>query len=68
MALREELTRAINKASAENGSNTPDHVLAGYLMDCLLAFDAATNRRDRWYGIKPSPTGEDTKSYPARDH
>lgn len=46
MTPREEITSALNRASAENGSATPDHVLADYLLQCLLAFDSATNRRD----------------------
>ena len=58
MALRDEIREALNRASGENGSNTPDHILAEYLMDCLAAFDAATNMRDRWYGIAPRPGGE----------
>lgn len=48
MTLREEITAALNKASAENGSTTPDHILADYLLQCLLAFDRATNQRDAW--------------------
>lgn len=30
-----ELTNLINRFSLEKYSNTPDHVLAGYLMTCL---------------------------------
>ena len=51
MKLREEITKVLNKASAENASDTPDFILAEYLMDSLKAFDVATSRRDRWYGI-----------------
>ena len=29
----------------ENGSNTPDYILANYLIACLVAFDAATTLR-----------------------
>ena len=45
MDLRERIREAINCASAENGSNTPDFILAEYLMDCLKAFDRATRAR-----------------------
>lgn len=55
MSLRTEITTALNRASAENDSNTPDHVLAEYLMRCLDAFNIATNQRDYWYGIAPEP-------------
>ncbi len=39
--FREELKSLINTHSMEQGSNTPDAVLAGYLCDCLDAFDNA---------------------------
>lgn len=48
--LRVELERLINANSAENGSNTPDFVIAGYLTDCLAAFDRAVKARMKWYG------------------
>ncbi len=40
-----ELRELLNKYSAENGSNTPDFVLAEYMKDCLNAFDKAVTRR-----------------------
>lgn len=52
MNLRERIEHAINVTSSENGSNTPDFILAEYLVDCLAAFDKATNRRDEWKGVK----------------
>jgi hypothetical protein len=50
--FRVQLERAINSNSMENGSNTPDFILAAFLHQCLEAFDAATVERERWYGIK----------------
>jgi hypothetical protein len=50
MTLKEELEHAINRHSAENGSNTPDFILAEYLMAALAAFDAATVARGKWFG------------------
>jgi hypothetical protein len=50
MSLRDDIGNAINASSAENGSNTPDFVLAEYLTDCLAAFDKASRERERWYG------------------
>jgi hypothetical protein len=44
------LRALLNRYSAENGSDTPDFVLAEYLLGCLLAFDAAVRRREAWYG------------------
>jgi hypothetical protein len=49
-AFRRELQDLINRESAENGSHTPDFVLAEYLEGCLRAFDTAVGARDRWYG------------------
>lgn len=51
--LRESLTSTLNRASAENGSNTPDFVLAQYMLRCLEAFDEAVNAREQFYG-RPS--------------
>ena len=47
--FREELESLLNRHSKENGSDTPDFVLAEYLADCLAAFDKATASRSRWY-------------------
>lgn len=41
-----ELTALINKHSMENQSNTPDFVLAKYLVGCLDNFAIATAGRD----------------------
>ena len=53
-----ELKQLINRHSIENGSNTPDYILAEYLMSCLAAFEATTYLRERWYGgqLKPAQT------------
>lgn len=48
--LRADLASAINRHSRENGSNTPDFVLAQYLANCLDAFDNAIWNRAMWYG------------------
>lgn len=49
-SFRHELQRLINSVSMENGSNTPDWVLADYLYKCLQNFDLAVNAREKWYG------------------
>lgn len=51
MTLQEEIIIAINKHSAENESNTPDFILAQFLIGCLSAFNEATKTRDKWYGV-----------------
>ena len=49
-ALERELTALLNRYSCENKSDTPDFILADYLLDCLAAWNAASRRRDNWYG------------------
>lgn len=53
--LRSEIQDAINRHSAENGSNTPDFILADYLAACLINFDAAVRARESWYGRSDAP-------------
>ncbi len=48
--FRSDLESIINRHSQENGSNTPDFILAEYLQACLRAFDLAVVARERWYG------------------
>lgn len=52
--FRNELESLINQHSMENGSNTPDFLLAGYLQSCLDAFDHAVCERDKWYSVELS--------------
>jgi hypothetical protein len=46
-AFRRELRDLLNRFSMENGSNTPDYILADYLIDCLKAWNRAVNERGR---------------------
>ena len=52
-SLRSDLASVINRYSRENGSNTPDFMLAAYLCDCLKAWNAMTKQREKWYGREP---------------
>ena len=45
-----ELAALINRHSLENRSNTPDFVLAHYLVDCLIAYEKAVRRVSEWKG------------------
>jgi len=45
-----ELRELINRNSMENGSDTPDFILAEYLSRCLETFDAIVVKRAEWYG------------------
>lgn len=59
-SFRRRLEQLINEFSEENGSDTPDFILANYLIDCLDAFDNAVNHREVWYG-----RGEEVVDAPA---
>lgn len=54
VTLVQKVQRAINSVSAENYSNTPDFILARYLMGCLNTFNEAVNAREKWYDRGPS--------------
>lgn len=47
--FRKEIDNLLNRHCRENGSDTPDFILAEYLVDCLEVFDKATRRRTDWY-------------------
>lgn len=53
-----ELRSLLNRHSKENGSDTPDFILARYLSDCLAAWDAAVSSREKWYGRGPWIVGQ----------
>lgn len=54
-SLRQDLADVLNRHSRENRSNTPDWILAEYLILCMDAFDGATKARDNWYGVTLRP-------------
>ena len=58
--FRAALETLINGYCAENGSNTPDFILADFLQACLVAFDAGVNRRELWYRRPPQLIGGPT--------
>lgn len=58
-SFRDRLEELINTHSRENGSNTPDHILADYLTGCLDVFDAAVIARERWYGARTPAQASD---------
>lgn len=49
--FRKELENLINKFSQEQYSNTPDFILADYLLMCLGTFGIIVSKRDKYYGI-----------------
>lgn len=56
-SLEREIMSVLNRHCAENESNTPDHILAEYLMGCLQVWNAASTKRDRWWGHEPKIGG-----------
>ena len=47
--FEKELTMLINKYSIESGSDTPDFMLAKFLIKCLHAYEVTISNRDDWY-------------------
>ena len=46
-----ELETLVNRFSLENKSNTPDFILAEFMVHCLAAFEATSLRRESWFGV-----------------
>lgn len=61
-AFRKELAQLLNRFSMENASDTPDYLLADYLIDCLRALDTAVRARERWYGREKKPLAVEPSS------
>ncbi len=51
--FQKELTALINKWSIENTCDTPDYILAAFLVNCLKTFCFTTGKRDKWYSFEP---------------
>lgn len=47
-----EFARVINSNCIENVSNTPDFIIAEYLVNCLEAYHQINERKETWYGKK----------------
>lgn len=52
--FKKELTSLINRYSMEIVSNTPDFILADYLVGCLDNFNINANAREMYYGRENS--------------
>lgn len=63
--FQSELASLLNRHSEENGSNTPDFILARYLTDCLEVWNATTKAREAWYGHMHEPGRIDGPDVPA---
>jgi len=58
MSLETELAEVLNRHSMENGSNTPDFVLADFLVRSINAFNVGVNMRTQWHGRNDAPGHE----------
>jgi len=52
MDFQKELEQLINKYSKENDSDTPDFMLAEYMIRSLEMFNDIINKREMWYRRK----------------
>jgi hypothetical protein len=50
--LVKELETILNRTSRENKSNTPDFILAEFIMKCLEAGEELIRQREKFYGKK----------------
>jgi hypothetical protein len=54
--LSVKIQEIINKNSLENGSNTPDFIIANFMVDSIDLLNKAIRRRDEWQNTKPPIT------------
>lgn len=65
--LRLNLSRLLNRHCRDNGSNTPDFILAQYLANCLDAYDIAVQQRAQWFGRMDTIGGSRPYAQPKSD-
>ena len=54
--LIRDFTEVINRNSLENGSNTPDYILARMLVEFLATYNDTVQLKEEWH--KPKPEAE----------
>lgn len=57
-SFEKDLEHLLNMHGMENASNTPDFILARYMLGCYRLFNATVNSRADWYGRHDSIGGE----------
>ena len=67
MTFEKELREIINRYSQENPSNTPDFILAQFLVSCLAAWNTGVQQRETWYGIDARPASNEVIQMSAGD-
>ena len=53
--FEDELKSLLNRYSKENASNTPDFILAEYLMRCLDNYNRTVQKTQHWHSSTPLP-------------
>jgi len=51
-SLERDITSLLNRYSAESVSDTPDFVLAEFLLGSIKVFNESIHSREMWYGRK----------------
>jgi len=60
--FQKELTTLINQHSQDNGSDTPDFLLAEYLTNCLKNWNDIVCKRREWWGHREMTADGITKT------
>ncbi len=65
--FEQALERLVNTHSQENCSDTPDFLLARYLVRCLRVWNESVTERETWYGrsVKVLRAWNDTPATPS---
>jgi hypothetical protein len=66
-AFLDELTALLNRHSMENGSDTPDFILAEYLAGCLTQWNVYSRKREAWYGCESTKALQDDPVEPSKE-
>jgi hypothetical protein len=51
--LEQEIETLLNKNCIDDDTDTPDFILAEYLMGCLKTYKETIAARDKWFGFDP---------------
>ncbi len=63
--FKKELEDLLNRNSMENGSNTPDFMLAEFLANCLANFNETVGKRAKWYQNENTKESFDIEGEPS---
>lgn len=64
--FRQKLEALINTHSLENTSDTPDYLLADFMIHCLTIFNGTVNARREWHSTENTKGWAEFKSVPER--